>query len=80
VFVGVARAEGIRAYHYNLVSFTFIAEQQKRGWRPIRDHKITFDDAPLAIDEDKGTAIPFVDASADKYTKNKNLLMLIFLD
>jgi hypothetical protein len=63
MFVGVTRAEGIRAYHYSLLSFTSIAEQQKRGWRPNRDHRITFDVEASALGGVKGSEFPFVDAS-----------------
>jgi hypothetical protein len=62
MFVGVARAEGIRAYHYSLVSFKSIAEQQKRGWRPIRDHRIISDVEESALGNGKGSEIPFVNA------------------
>jgi hypothetical protein len=37
-------------------------QNSKRGWRPIRDHRITFDVEASALSGGKGSESPFVDA------------------
>jgi hypothetical protein len=61
MFVGVARAEVIRAYHYSLISFTSIAEQQER-MVPNQGLQDYIDVETSSLGGGKGSQILFVDA------------------